>query len=209
MIASKKQSQSLLFTLDPPLPPEITAAPPAPVAQEARREAQTKFADFIKKSGKSVPLLVARFIARQVQGETQKLVQATHPGASAVSRENDFTDAESGVEKYVLADHLERLRYLEMVPSKEEADLLVNVLRTALPGLEEFITAEKYATLTGKMAYNSFGVCFGGGRDDKVRSSTHIFTFSFLNLKHLARTHCSSRRRGKDSYTLRYPASNW
>ncbi|KAF8204688.1 MAS20-domain-containing protein [Pholiota molesta] len=113
------------------------ASPPAPVAQEARREAQTKFADFIKKSGKSVPLLVARFIARQVQGETQKLVQATHPGASAVSRENDSLTP--------------NLAYLEMVPSKEEADLLVN----------------KYATLTGKMAYNSFGVCFGGGRDDK------------------------------------------
>lgn len=173
MIASKKQSQSLLFTLDPPLPPEIPSAPPPPVAQEARREAQTKFAEYIKSSGKSVPLLVARFIARQVQGETQKLVQATSPGAHPASTENDYTDAESNTEKYVLADHLERLRYLEMVPDKDEGELLVKVLQTALPGLEEFITPEKYATLSGKMAYNSFGVCFGGGRDDKV-----CFSFS-------------------------------
>lgn len=172
MISSKKQSHSLLFTLDPALPPEIPSAPPPPVALEARREAQTKFAEYIKSSGKSVPLLVARFIARQVQGETQKLVQATSPGAVHGAPENDYTDADAGVERYVLADHLERLRYLEMVPNATETELLVKVLQTALPGLEEFITAEKYATFSGKMAYNAFGVCFGGGRDDKVRRLT-------------------------------------
>lgn len=172
MISSKKQSHSLLFTLDPALPPEIPSAPPPPVAQEARREAQTKFAEYIKASGKSVPLLVSRFIARQVQGETQKLVQATSPGAAHGTPETDYTDAETGIEKYVLADHLERLRYLEVVPNTTESELLVKVLQTALPGLEEFITPDKYATLSGKMAYNAFGVCFGGGRDDKVRRLT-------------------------------------
>ncbi|KAF8969371.1 hypothetical protein BDZ97DRAFT_1915330 [Flammula alnicola] len=172
MLASKKQSQSLLFTLDPPLPPEIPSALPPPVAQEARREAQAKFAEYIKKSGKSSPLLVARFIARQVAGETQKLAQATSPSANSSAAEGDFTDAEEQAEKYVLADHLERLRYLEVVPNKEETELLAKVLQTALPGLEEFITPEKYATFTGKMAYNAFGVCFGGGRDDKVHISS-------------------------------------
>ncbi|KAF9478407.1 hypothetical protein BDN70DRAFT_880013 [Pholiota conissans] len=197
MLASKKQSQSLLFTLDPPLPPEIPSAPPAPVAQEARREAQTKFADYIKKSGKSVPLLVARFIARQVQGETQKLVQATSPSAHPPSTEDDYTDAESRSEKYVLADHLERLRYLEMVPSKEETDLLVSVLRTALPGLEEFITTEKYATLSGKMAYNAFGVSYGGGRNDKPEP-----TFRPEDVEKTRTPYGTQRQIGSALYTL-------
>jgi len=36
-----------------------------------------------------------------------------------------------------------------------------------LPGLEQFITDERHATLLGKMVYNSYGVCFNGGREDK------------------------------------------
>ncbi|KDR84067.1 hypothetical protein GALMADRAFT_695672 [Galerina marginata CBS 339.88] len=166
MLASKKQTHSLLFTLENPLPAEIPSAPPTAAAQETRREAQAKFAEYVKKENRATPLLVARFIARQVAGETQKLVQAAVPGAGTTP-ENDFTDADNEVEKYVLADHLERLRYLEVVPNKEETALLTKVLATALPGLEEFITEEKYATMAGKIAYNSFGVCFGGGRDDR------------------------------------------
>ncbi|KAF8971757.1 hypothetical protein BDZ97DRAFT_1143774 [Flammula alnicola] len=162
MLASKKQSQSLLFTLDAPFPPEFPSALSPPVAQEARREAQAKFAEYIKSS----PLLVTRFIAQQVAGETQKLVQATSPSANSSAAEGDFTDAEEQTEKYVLADHLEHLRYLEVVPNRE-TELLAKILQTALPGLEEFITPEKYATSTGKMSYNAFSVCFGGGRDDK------------------------------------------
>jgi import receptor subunit TOM20 len=170
MLASKNQSHSLLFTLDPPLPQEIQTQPIPAAAQEARREAQAKFAEYIKNEGHLSPLLVARFIARQVAGETQKLVRATSPvtAANAGNSENDFTDSEDVAEKYVLADHLERLRYLEMPPNKKEAELIKGVLSTALPGLEEFITEEKHATFSGKMAYNAFGVCFGGGRTDRV-----------------------------------------
>ncbi|KIM46488.1 hypothetical protein M413DRAFT_24207 [Hebeloma cylindrosporum] len=169
MLASKNQSHSLLFTLDPPLPQEIQTQPIPAAAQEARREAQAKFAEYIKTEGRLSPLLVARFIARQVAGETQKLVRATSPAtaANAGDSENDFTDSEDVAEKYVLADHLERLRYLEIPPNKTEADLIKGVLSTALPGLEEFITEEKHATFSGKMAYNAFGVCFGGGRTDR------------------------------------------
>lgn len=171
MVASKKQSHSLLFTLESPLPAEIPSAPMTPEAQEARKQAQAKFAEFIKKEQRLAPLLVARFIARQVAVETQKLVQATSiaKAGAAAPAENDYTDSDTDLEKYVLADHLERLRYLEIVPNKEETTLLADVLSNALPGLEEFITEQKYATFVGKMAYNAFGVCYGGGRDDRVR----------------------------------------
>lgn len=169
MLSSNKQSQSLLFSLDSPLPAEIPSAPPSAEAQEARRKAQVKFAEFIKKEGRLSPLLVARFVSRQIAGETQKLVQATNPlAASAAVEKNDFTDSDNLMDKYVLADHLERLRYLEVIPEPEEPRILSGVLSNALPGLEEFITFEKYATMAGKMAYNAFGVCFGGGRDDRV-----------------------------------------
>ncbi|KAF9567404.1 MAS20-domain-containing protein [Agrocybe pediades] len=167
MLASKSQHHSLLFTLDPALPPEIPSAPATPELQEARREAQAKLAEHITKERRLVPLLVARFIARQVAFETQKLVQATAPGTTFAAPEADYTDSDNKSEKYVLADHIERLRYLETVPNKDEFKLLRDVLAAALPGLEEFISDDKYATLCGKMAYNAFGVCFGGGRDDR------------------------------------------
>lgn len=93
-------------------------------------------------------------------------------GGKKSTDKNDFTDAESG--DYLLADHMERLRYLEVKPSAEELPLLVDVLQTALPGLEQFVTDERHATLLGKMAYNAFGVCFGSGRDDKVNPSFHM-----------------------------------
>jgi hypothetical protein len=51
---------------------------------------------------------------------------------------------------------------------EEEIKIISRVLSSALPGLEQFVTEERHATLLGKMAYNSYGVCFDGGRDDKV-----------------------------------------
>ena len=53
--------------------------------------------------------------------------------------------------------------------SEEEVKLLAKVLATAVPGLDQFTSRdERHATLLGKMAYNAYGVCFGGGRDDKA-----------------------------------------
>lgn len=169
MVNSKKQSHTLLFTLDSPLPAEIPAGPPMPNQNEERHAAQEKFAQYIKRENRSIPLLVSRFVARQVAAETQKMVEATNPGAKKTGPiEGDYTNSEAQSESYALADHIERLRYLEVVPNKEELQLFTDVLKTGLPGLEEFITEERHITLTGKMAYNVFGVCFGGGRSDKV-----------------------------------------
>ncbi|GLB34124.1 putative MAS20 protein import receptor [Lyophyllum shimeji] len=161
LVANRSQSHNLLFTTESPLPAEISAAPVSPVATEARTKAQEKFVAYLKKEGRAAPILVARFIARQVALETAKMVE----GGKKTAEMNDFTDAEDG--EYLLADHIERLRYLEVKPPEEELPLLVEILQTALPGLEQFVTDERHATLLGKMAYNAFGVSFGGGRDDK------------------------------------------
>jgi import receptor subunit TOM20 len=171
MLAAKNQTHILLFTLDSPLPPELAASAGPPVPLEPRREAQGRFANFIKKTGRATPLLVARFIARQVAIETQKLTTASLMGMKKTQTpvaEKDFTDAE-GASEYSLSDHIERLRYLEVKKDDEEAKLLIDVLRHAVPGLEGFITGERHSIISGKMAYNAFGVCYAGGRDDKVR----------------------------------------
>ena len=106
--------------------------------------------------------------------------KAAVPGVSLLTQDtttqNDFTDADG--EEYLLADHIERLRYLELVPDATGIKHLAQVLECALPGLEQFVTEERHATLLGKMAYNAYGVYFNGGRDDKVSQpiSSHFDT---------------------------------
>lgn len=136
-----------------------------PDAQADRVAAQVAFAQDINDKAKAVPLLVARFIARQVAGETTKMVPG---GADTKAAMSDCPEADGG--EYTLYDHIERLRYLECEAPEDEMKLLSNVLSTAVPGLEAFITEERHATLLGKMAYNSYGICTGGGRDDRVSS---------------------------------------
>ncbi|KAG7097394.1 hypothetical protein E1B28_004744 [Marasmius oreades] len=165
---AKAQYHSLLFTLERPLPADIPTEPISSAQMEARRKAQTQYIDYVKKHDKIGPLLVGLFIARQVGLETAKLIPGvTLPKGHGAA---DFADAES--DDYLLADHIERLRYLEVSSPKEEVEMITAVLQTVLPGLESFVTDERYAVLLGKMAYNAFGVTFGDGRDDKPVSST-------------------------------------
>lgn len=120
---------------------------------------------YLQGQERTAPLLVSRFIARQVAAETAKMVNDASGIRGEATGKVDYTDADEG--DYQLADHMERLRYLEVVPPQEQLPLLVDVLQTALPGLEQFVTDERHATLSGKMAYNAYGVCFDGGRDDR------------------------------------------
>lgn len=132
---------------------------------ESRKErdvAQVAFVDHLKKNGKATPLLVARFVARQVSAETAKVV----PGNMY------YAPPDNG--DYTMDDHFERLRYLELNPPEDEYRLLGKVLSTALPGLEQLINDERHTTLMGKMAYNAYGVCFDGGRYDKASSMDRI-----------------------------------
>ena len=167
MIASQNQSHRLLFSSDPPLPAEF---PVPPEIKEARRSAQIKLVESLKKENRASPLLLARFVARQVTVELQKIIETTMPGTKKNNVvEDDFTDSDGTDHGFGIGDHIERLRYLEIAPDKKEIALLSNVLQLALPGMEGFLPEERYAILSGKMTYNAFGVSYNGGRDDRVR----------------------------------------
>ena len=62
---SKHQSQNLLFGRESVLPPALLPLAGIPGAAENRNAAQTAFSNYLKANGKSLPLLVARFAARQ------------------------------------------------------------------------------------------------------------------------------------------------
>jgi len=68
-------------------------------------------------------------------------------------------------------DHMERLRYVDTEVTPEEKTLLSNVLTAALPGLERLLGDDRHDVLKGKMRYNSIGVSFNGGRDEKPVSN--------------------------------------
>lgn len=130
------------------------------LAKEDRRKAQEQLAASMS-GGRAILMLVARFIGRQVTTEMLKL-GADRSGTTPISASHGAAS-----EGYSLNDHIERLRYLEL-STKDEVQLISRVLETAMPGLEQFVSDERYATLKGKMAYNAIGVCYGGGRSDKV-----------------------------------------
>ena len=158
---ASSESHNLLFGLDPPLPNFPAMTPMSEIAKEERKKAQERLAASLN-CGKTTPLLVARFIGKQVTAEIRKL------GADATSTTPITASRGASSEGYSLYDHIERLRYLELSTQQEEVQLISQVLETAMPGLEQFVTDERYTTLKGKMAYNAIGVCYGGGRSDKV-----------------------------------------
>lgn len=157
------ESHNLLFGQDPPFPNLPSANPTSNLAKQNRREAQERLVASLS-GGKITALLVARFIGRQVTAEITKL-GTDKTGATPITASGG-----ASAEGYSLYDHIERLRYLELSIQHEEVQLITQVLETAMSGLEQFVTDERYITLRGKMAYNAIGVCFGGGRSDKARS---------------------------------------
>jgi import receptor subunit TOM20 len=142
--------------------------------RKERENAQKAFVEYLIQTKKAAPELVARFVARQVSAETAKMLpRGILP---SVASEPVLTDGG----EYSLYDHLERLRYLEVKPADNETRILKDVLQTALPGLEQFLTEERHATFVGKMSYNSYGVYFGEGRENKVSLSCIFGNVMFL-----------------------------
>ncbi|KAJ3863464.1 hypothetical protein EV359DRAFT_73593 [Lentinula novae-zelandiae] len=165
--AAKSQYYGLLFTLERPLPQEIPSEPSTAEQLNERHKAQAQFANYLKNEmpGHAAPLLVAQFIARQVNAEMSKLISQTLSKTTMTADQADFTDADGG--DYLLADHFERLRYVDVDLPKDGLKLLTAVLDSAMPGLDALATEERYATLLGKMLYNAYGVYYDGGRDDR------------------------------------------
>ncbi|TCD70436.1 hypothetical protein EIP91_003517 [Steccherinum ochraceum] len=163
-VKANVQSQKLLFSTEPYLPPELDAGIVGEQNAEAREKAQSELANFVTSRGKSTPLLAARFVARQVALETVKMIpgQSDHAALPKVCEEGN---------DYGLYDHIERLRFVEATVDENEVNMLREVFKTALPGLETAVNEEQYNLWKGKMLYNVFGVCYNGGRDDKPPST--------------------------------------
>lgn len=162
--AARSQYQSVLFTLDMVVPPELEKGV-GPTSEEARNKAQEALVEYIKSAKRSATLLVAKYVARQVTLETSKLAPSTPRNLVTIPT---LTDEDSP--EYSLSDHVERLRFVERTPPDEEKEreLLCSVFGTALPGLEQSFTEENHKTLYSKFMYNSYGICYSGGRNDRV-----------------------------------------
>ncbi|KAG9104192.1 hypothetical protein FRC06_004617 [Ceratobasidium sp. 370] len=179
-MASKSQSQNVLFGLEPPLPPtpgvDEEEKPKTEEELAARRKAQEDFVELLRNTDVTRPLLIARFIACMIAEQSAKL-GAVAP-ASPLSKSSKpsspaalfgLPEPEGDANTYSFYDHIERLRFLEILETPAEIaemEALKKVLQAAMDGLEQFV-GDRYALLKGKMAYNSIGVCFSGGRDDK------------------------------------------
>ncbi|PSR75045.1 hypothetical protein PHLCEN_2v9375 [Hermanssonia centrifuga] len=163
-VASKAESQNLLFTLESPLPPGMDQGLSS-LTKPKREEAQKVFTDYLKSTGKTNPLLLARLLARQISLETAKFTP-NQPGGIV---EPPLTD--EGSPGYGISDHIERLRYIDVNALEAERKMITEVLGSALPGLESTLPEDKHALAMGKIAYNAFGVCYSGGRDDKPVST--------------------------------------
>ncbi|KAF9113197.1 hypothetical protein BGX27_002038 [Mortierella sp. AM989] len=91
-----------------------------------------------KKTRNLIPEMLAKFLVKMVHEESLN----------------------SGAE-YNSFDHMERLRYLEIPPSAEiekEMELLKVALGSNIPGIDEFITQERYLLMKGRLLYNVYGV---------------------------------------------------
>ncbi|ORZ11334.1 MAS20 protein import receptor-domain-containing protein [Lobosporangium transversale] len=94
--------------------------------------------EYTKTTRNLVPEMLAKFLVKMVHEESMN----------------------SGAE-YNSFDHMERLRYLEIPPSDEEEkemELLKVALGSNIPGIDEFITAERYLLMKGRLLYNLYGI---------------------------------------------------
>ncbi len=178
----KAESQLLLFGPEYAIPIELNPNQD-PENAKKREDAQLDFARFIRESGKIQATLVARFIARQVNNETVKLLPSDHP-SNLPPPPQAKADDEWTTNGYTLFDHMERVRYLELSGKEGEAEQLRAIMKANLPGLEEFVTDERHTVLIGKMAYNAYGVSPSGGRDNKVCD----FSLSACHISYLVLT---------------------
>uniref|UniRef100_A0A1D1YJT5 Mitochondrial import receptor subunit TOM20 n=1 Tax=Anthurium amnicola TaxID=1678845 RepID=A0A1D1YJT5_9ARAE len=103
---------------------------------------EAKLKESVKSGKVKYPLMIARFLAKMVYEETQKVATGIE-------------------EEYSTWDHIERLRFLSVNPSDKESKeikLMRDLFETKVPGMEEFISEERYLMLKGKLLYNAYGI---------------------------------------------------
>lgn len=175
---AESQYQGLLFGTAPLATPGNPSPKQTPLQREERKTAQEAFATLVRGSGRTAALLIIRFVGQLLADEHQRLI------GSELKYELPVVEKESKL-TYSFYDYIERLRSMEIIAGeheKEEMDQCRTLLKIAVEGLEEFLDDEKYLTLKGKVAYNSFGVTYGSGRTDRVSPGTRIEVQSWTDL---------------------------
>ena len=150
--AAEAHWNSLLFAAIPP-PTPTNPMPKRTKAQvEERRKVQEAFVAKLKEQGKLAPLLITRFIGRMVEDEHEKIVRLMDVEGQSKKVMTGLPEPEGDAE-YSFWDHMERLRYLEILPNPADQGVcktIQDLLRVSVEGLEEFVAEEKYLTLKGQ-----------------------------------------------------------
>ncbi|KAI9504490.1 hypothetical protein BX070DRAFT_222255 [Coemansia spiralis] len=116
----------------------------------------TQFAELIKESHELAPILIAKFFGVLVDREKKKELARTLGSLKGISGTEESEDDE-----YTTWEHLECMRYLELIPSASDAKILNKLgelMSENVPGLTEFVTGERYTMLKGKLDYNAYAV---------------------------------------------------
>ncbi|KAJ2717111.1 mitochondrial import receptor subunit tom20 [Coemansia spiralis] len=115
--------------------------------------AAREFIKLTRDSHELAPILIAKFFGVLVDREKKKeLERVLGGGASGSGSEAD---------EYTTWEHLEWMRYLELVPSPTDArmlDKLGELVSASVPGLTEFVSGDRYTMLKGKLDFNAYAV---------------------------------------------------
>ncbi|KAJ1770604.1 mitochondrial import receptor subunit tom20 [Coemansia sp. RSA 1813] len=115
-----------------------------------------QFAELVKETHELAPILIAKFFGILVDREKKKELARALGALSGSDGAGD-----SDADEYTTWEHLECMRYLELVPSAADAEVLKKLgelMSSSVPGLTEFVTSERYTMLKGKLDYNAFAV---------------------------------------------------
>ncbi|KAJ2881109.1 mitochondrial import receptor subunit tom20 [Coemansia aciculifera] len=113
-----------------------------------------EFALLTQQSHELAPILIAKFFGLLVDREKKKEL------ARALGIAGEATEAD----KYTTWEHLECMRYLELLPTTSDARILRKLgelMSHSVPGLVEFVTSDRYTMLKGKLDYNAYAVHTG------------------------------------------------
>ncbi|PIA18610.1 MAS20-domain-containing protein [Coemansia reversa NRRL 1564] len=115
--------------------------------------AAREFALLAQQSHELSPILIAKFFGILLDREKKKELERMLGGAN-VKQSSD-------IDEYTTWEHLECMRYLELIPTSNDSKMLKKLgelLNSNVPGLTEFVTNDRYTMLKGKLDYNAYAV---------------------------------------------------
>ncbi|KAJ1806214.1 hypothetical protein LPJ56_005169, partial [Coemansia sp. RSA 2599] len=113
--------------------------------------AAIEFFDLVKKNHELAPIMIAKFFGVLVDREKKKELARTVGLSLDPSMEDEYS----------IWEHLECMRYLELLPTTNDVVLmrkLSELMSAGVPGISEFVTGDRYTTLKGKLEYNAYAV---------------------------------------------------